>query len=148
MARKYEYGTLRKAGNAAISALLRAGVAPRSYVLLTVRGRRTGRPHTTPVRLLNFDGGEWLVAPYGDVAWVRNARAAGEVQLRHGRRVRTVSVFESDAAQSGPVLKEYARKEPVTRPYFDAKPGDPVDAFTAEAARHPVFQVAEPPNPA
>ncbi len=148
MARKYKFGALRKVGNAVISASLRAGVAPRSYALLTVRGRRTGQPRTTPIRVLRFDGHEWLVAPYGEVAWVRNARAAGEVQLRHGRRTRTVSVVECDAEQSGPVLREYIRKEPVTRPYFDVKAGDPVSAFTAEAARHPVFRVAEPPDPA
>jgi deazaflavin-dependent oxidoreductase (nitroreductase family) len=148
VAKTYRYGPVRKAGNAVIGGLLRAGLAPRAYVLLTTRGRRTGKPHTTPVRLLRFQDQEWLVAPYGDVGWVRNARAAGEVLLRHGRTTRTVDVFECGPAESGPVLKEYVRKEPVTRPFFEAKPGDPVDRFTAEAARHPVFRLGSPPNPA
>ncbi|SMD24949.1 nitroreductase family deazaflavin-dependent oxidoreductase [Kibdelosporangium aridum] len=147
MARKYKYGVVRKVGNAVIGALLRAGVAPRSYVLLTTSGRRTGLPRTTPIRLLKYDGKEWLVAPYGEVAWVHNARAAGKVELRHGRSTRTVSVFECGAEESAPVLREYIRKEPVTRPYFDAKRRDPVRAFAAEASAHPVFRIADPPNP-
>lgn len=137
----------RKALNAVITAFLRVGLAPRAYVLLTTLGRRTGLPRTTPLRLMAFDGQEWLVAPYGDVDWVRNARAAGEVVLRHGRTSRTVEVFEVEAAESAPVLKDYVRREPVTRPFFDAKPGDPVSAFAAEAVRHPVFRVGGPPNP-
>ncbi|CAM3587684.1 nitroreductase family deazaflavin-dependent oxidoreductase [Kibdelosporangium persicum] len=147
MARKYKYGVVRKVGNAVIGAALRVGVAPRSYVLLTTVGRRTGLARTTPIRLLRFDGKEWLVSPYGNVAWVHNARAAGEVRLRHGRKTRTVSVFECGAEESAPVLQAYVRKEPVTRPYFDAKPRDPASAFAAEASAHPVFRVADAPNP-
>jgi deazaflavin-dependent oxidoreductase (nitroreductase family) len=148
VARTYEYSLWRKALNAAITVSLRLGLAPRAYVLLTTVGRRTGLPRTTPLRLLDFDGQEWLVAPYGDVDWVRNARAAGEVVLRHGRTARTVDVFEVEPDESAPVLKEYVRREPVTRPYFDAKPAAPVSAFVAEADRHPVFRVGGPPNPA
>jgi hypothetical protein len=29
----------------------------------------------------------------------------------------------------------------VTAPYFDAKPGDPVERFAAEADKHPVFEI-------
>jgi deazaflavin-dependent oxidoreductase (nitroreductase family) len=132
---------IRKAGNAVIGLLLQAGLAPRSYVLMTTRGRHTGEPRTTPIRLLKFDGHEWLVAPYGAVSWVHNARAAGKVILRHGRNTHTANVSECSAEQSAPILQAYLRKEPVTRPYFDAKPSDPISAFTAEAARHPVFRV-------
>ena len=49
--------------------------------LLTVRGRKSGLPRTTPVNLIEYQGRRWLVAPYGEVAWVRNVRAAGEVEL-------------------------------------------------------------------
>jgi deazaflavin-dependent oxidoreductase (nitroreductase family) len=138
---------IRKVGNAVIGSALRAGLAPRAYVLLTIPGRRTGQPRTIPIRLLRYDGHEWLIAPYGEVSWVLNARAAGTVKLRHGRTLRTVDLVECDAGQSAPVLREYARKELVTRPYFDAKAGDPVAAFAAEADRHPVFRVTEPSKP-
>jgi deazaflavin-dependent oxidoreductase (nitroreductase family) len=147
VARAYRHGVVRRVGNAVIGALLRAGLAPPGYVVLMTRGRRSGRQRATPIRLLRYDGQEWLVAPYGAVSWVHNARAAGEVRLRRGRTMRTVEVFECGAQESAPVLREYVRKEPVTRPYFDAKPRDPVSAFTAEADRHPVFRVTTPPNP-
>nr|CEL13195.1 hypothetical protein [Kibdelosporangium sp. MJ126-NF4]CTQ98885.1 hypothetical protein [Kibdelosporangium sp. MJ126-NF4] len=130
-------------GNAVITRLLKAGLAPRSYVLLTVVGRRTGKPHTTPVRVLEYEGARWLVAPYGAVSWVRNARAAGEVVLTRGRTRQQLSVTESDPRDSAGVLREYVRREPVTRPYFDATVADPVDRFAEEADRHPVFRLVE-----
>jgi deazaflavin-dependent oxidoreductase (nitroreductase family) len=96
--------------------LLRLGLAPRTRVLLTVPGRRSGTPRSTPVTLVEEDGQRWLVAPYGPVGWVRSARAAGQVELSRGRRSETVR------------LKELA-------------PDAPLAAFAAEAPRHPVFQI-------
>ena len=117
------------------------GLAPSPYYLLTVRGRRTGRPFSTPVVLITEGGERWLVAPYGDVGWVRNARAAGQVMLSRGRRSETVRIVELAAAEAAPVLKRYVTRVPITRPYFDAKPSSPLDSFIAEASRHPVFRL-------
>ena len=84
---KHEFrtGPTRRVGNAMITPLIRAGLVPHTY-LLTTRGRRTGRSHTNPVTLVEHGEQRWLVAPYGTVDWVRNARAAGRVSLRRGRR--------------------------------------------------------------
>ncbi|URM99042.1 nitroreductase family deazaflavin-dependent oxidoreductase [Actinomadura madurae] len=139
----YRLGAMRRLGNAVIKPLVRSGLITGNYALLTVRGRSTGRLYTTPVRLLERDGQSWLVAPYGAVSWVRNARAAGEVTLRRGRRNWTAAVVECDAQQSGPILRDYVRAVPVTRPYFDARPDDPVDRFVDEATAHPVFRLVE-----
>ena len=71
-----------------MSALVRAGLVPRSY-LLTTQGRKTGRPRTNPVCPVEHGGRRWLVAPYGPVSWVRNARAtghAGPAGRQRGRR--------------------------------------------------------------
>ena len=54
-------------------------------MLLTVPGRRSGRPRSTPVTLVEEDGQRWLVAS-GPAGWVTNARAAGQVELSRGRR--------------------------------------------------------------
>ena len=55
-------------------------------------------------------GGErWLVAPYGDRNWVKNARAAGWVELRRGRRRERLAVEELAPADAVPVLREYYR---------------------------------------
>jgi hypothetical protein len=45
--------------------LLRAGVPMGPMILLTVRGRTTGLPRTTPVDLFEGDGRRWLVATHG-----------------------------------------------------------------------------------
>ena len=43
--------------------------------ILTTTGRRTGTPRAVPVSPIELDGVEYLVAPYGPVAWVLNLRA-------------------------------------------------------------------------
>ena len=125
-------------------ALLRIGVAPPGIYLLTVRGRTTGTPHSTPVTLVENAEGRWLVAPYGVVGWVRNARAAGLVTLSRGRRTDELGVDEVGAQEAAPVLQAYLRKVRVVRPYFDAAPDSPLEAFIAEASRPPVFRLRMP----
>lgn len=117
------------------------GIVPRTSFILTVPGRRSGIPHSTPVTLVEDGPKRWLVAPYGDVAWVRNARAAGKVTLSRARRSQTVEVAELGPADSAPVLKAYLAKVGITRPYFDVRPDSPLAAFEAEARRHPVFLI-------
>jgi deazaflavin-dependent oxidoreductase (nitroreductase family) len=109
--------------------------------LLTVRGRRTGARDSTPVTLVEQSTNHWLVAPYGEVSWVRNARAAGQVTLSRGRRSETVAIVELRPAEAAPVLQQYVTEVPITRPFFDAKPDSPVEAFVAEAPGHPVFRI-------
>jgi hypothetical protein len=100
--------------------------------------------HTTPVTLIEEGGQRWLVAPYGPVNWVRNARAAGQVTLTRGRRSETVTVVELSPVESAPVLKEYLKQVPVVRPFFNVTPESPLEAFIAEAPKHPVFQIFGP----
>ncbi|MFI1993748.1 nitroreductase family deazaflavin-dependent oxidoreductase [Actinoplanes sp. NPDC020271] len=114
--------------------------APHSY-LLTTRGRRTGQPRTTPVTVVERDGRRYLVAPYGPVSWVLNARAAGHVTLRRRGRRADYQVREVDADEAGPVLKQYIGIARPTRPYFRAAPDAPVTQFVAEAKNHPVFEL-------
>src|SRR5919201_1013491 len=65
--------------------------AVRGTTLLTVAGRKSGRPRTTPVTVITDpDGHRWLIAPFGEVNWVRNLRAAGTATLRSGRRSETI----------------------------------------------------------
>ena len=144
MAREFQMNTARRLGNAMISRLVTLGVGPKDTYLLTVRGRTTGLPRTTPVLVLSRAGARWLVAPYGDVAWARNARAAGKVTLRKGGSEETVGVAEASPAEAGPVLKDYVQKVKLVRPYFDVAPEAPEADFAAEASRHPVFRIGEP----
>jgi deazaflavin-dependent oxidoreductase (nitroreductase family) len=108
--------------------------------LLSVSGRRSGRTYTTPVILVE-NGERFLVAPYGEVGWVRNARAAGRVTLSRGRHRETVGLRQVGPEESAPVLRTYLRRVSVVRPFFDVSPDSPHEAFAAEAARHPVFLI-------
>ena len=126
-------------GNVLASTLARAGIGP--FWLLTTRGRRTGRPHVNPVTLVEEDGRHWLVAPYGAVSWVHNARAAGRVGIRRGRGRFEYGIREVGPEEAAPILKRYVGIATATRPYFRASKDSPVEAFRAEAHRHPVFEL-------
>lgn len=141
MAATYRLSPARRAVNRLVRLLLKLGLIPGPTYLLTVPGRRTGRPFSTPVTLVEDGGDRWLVAPYGDVAWVRNARAAGRITLTRGRHAETVPIRELGAADAAPVLQRYVARVPVTRPYFDVAPDSTLAAFIAEAPRHPVFHL-------
>jgi deazaflavin-dependent oxidoreductase (nitroreductase family) len=139
VSRSFRPTRIRRLLNALVRPLARLGLAPHVYVL-TVPGRKTGEPHSTPVRLIE-NGTRWLVAPYGEVGWVRNARAAGSVTLGRRGRSQQLAIEEVGPDEAAPVLREYVRKLPVVRPYFEAGKDSPLEAFAAEAARHPVFRL-------
>jgi len=141
MARTYRLSAWRQVANVLVRTLLRVGIGPPHTYLLTVRGRTTGRAYSTPITLVEQGGLRWLVAPYGEVAWVRNARAAGEALVSRGRRVESVVLLELPPEEAAPVLKRYVTEVPITRPYFDATTASNLTAFAAEASRHPVFRI-------
>jgi deazaflavin-dependent oxidoreductase (nitroreductase family) len=135
--REYRKSRGDRVGNAIFSVLARAGFGP-AHLLIT-RGRKTGRLRSNPVILVVQGHQRWLVAPYGAVPWVLNARAAGRVRLRRGRDRRDYTLRPLLPAEAGPILQRYIRIAPATRPYFQASKDSPVGDFIAEADRHPVF---------
>lgn len=143
MAGTYRLSRGRKAYNQLIRGLVGLGIPMGSYRLLTVAGRRSGQPRTTPLAMLSEDGRRWLIAPYGEVAWVHNVRAAGgEATLTHARRTERVRLREVPPGEAAPLLKRYVEKyRALVGPFFNAKAGDPVDRFAPEVAGHPVFEV-------
>jgi len=140
VAKTYRLGASRRLVNAVVGPLTRLGLAGRHTYILTVRGRKTGRAYSTPVLLIE-DGERWLVAPYGEVGWVRNARAAGEVEISRARRSEMMGIEEVASEQAAPVLEQYLKSVPVARPFFDVTPKSPLDEFVTEASRHPVFRL-------
>jgi deazaflavin-dependent oxidoreductase (nitroreductase family) len=139
--RPYRLSPGRRAVNALVRPLARLGlVGPRTH-LLTVPGRRTGRLWTTPVSLVELNGERYAVAPYGERNWVKNARAAGEIELRRGRKRESVRVEELTGEAAVPVLREYYRRGLVTRRFFEVRLDSSHEAWLAEAPRHPVFRL-------
>jgi len=120
--------------------LARAGLAGRHTYNLTVRGRESGRLYSVPVILIEDDE-RWLVAPYGEVGWVRNARAAGEVELSRAGRSERLRIDVVTPERAAPILQQYLKGVAVVRPFFDATPNSQLADFVAEATRHPVFRL-------
>lgn len=145
MARPYRRSPWRRALNAVVRPLARYGLAGRRTHLLTVRGRKSGRPWSAPVSIVEEGGERWLVAPVAGRNWVLNARAAGWVELRRGRRRERLAVVELSHEEAVPVLRRYveSRAGRLTRPFFDARPDSPDDAWLGEAGRHVVFRLEE-----
>jgi deazaflavin-dependent oxidoreductase (nitroreductase family) len=147
VAKVYGVTVPRRVINAFVTPLVRLGVGPRHTYVLAVPGRKTGRIYSTPVTLVEQGDRRWLVAPYGERSWVKNARAAGWVELRRGRRTERVRVDELPPVDRAAVLRDYLRQVPFTRDFFDAAPDAPLEAFAAEAGRHPVFRIVTEPRP-
>jgi deazaflavin-dependent oxidoreductase (nitroreductase family) len=119
-----------------------AGLPPRRMVALDVRGRKSGRPHTTVLVMPEYGGSHYLVSMLGERSgWVKNARANPEAVIRHGRR-RRVRLVEVPASERAPVIKEYVRVASSGRRHFPVAPGAPLSEFEAIADRYPVFRIA------
>jgi hypothetical protein len=63
------------------------------------------------------------------------------VTLTRRGRSEEVEVTELDPQEAAPVLKRYVENVAIVRPYFDARPDDPPEAFVGDAAEHPVFRL-------
>ena len=131
-------------GNRVVTPLIRAGLPMGPMALLTVAGRKSGLPRTTPIAIMIDDTGWRVAAPYGVVDWVKNLRAAGiAVVSRRGRRVR-VKAKELAPEEAAPLLRDsLLHVGPVTRrvigPYFSVTPDASLAEWIVEAREHPVF---------
>ena len=99
-----------KVMNPTVAWLARHGVSVLGSRELRIVGRKSGMVRTNVVNVLELDGRRYLVAPRGTTEWVRNLRAAGEGELRVGRRVEPFTAAELDDADKLPVLRAYLRK--------------------------------------
>ena len=79
--------------------LLAAGVPMGPNALVTIRGRKSGLPRTTPLAIIEVSGGCWVWAPWGEVHWVRNLRAAGSATITVRGRKEDVSATELDPTE-------------------------------------------------
>jgi deazaflavin-dependent oxidoreductase (nitroreductase family) len=129
--------------NKFMMAVQRLGIPTGPAMVLTVPGRKTGKPRSTPMTPFEHDGGLYVVAGYPGADWASNARAAGTGTLSRGRQSRRVKIIELDPVQSRPVLRAFAVKVPVGVGFAKrsglVRDGAP-DEFAALAGRLSVFR--------
>jgi deazaflavin-dependent oxidoreductase (nitroreductase family) len=132
-----------KTMNKVVIAMQRLGVPAGPSMVLTVPGRKSGQPRSTPMTPFDHDGGLYTVAGYPGADWAANARAAGLGTLTRGRRSRRVRIVELSPADSRPVLRAFAVKVPVGVGFAKrsglVSDGTP-DEFEALAGRLAVFR--------
>ena len=133
--------------NGVVSRLARLGVPMGPNVLLTVRGRKSGKAHTTPVAVVAISGRRWVQSPYGEVNWVRNLRTAREATLTVGGREERVQAMPLDSAEAetffADILGPYLSRTAMNR-FMAGRLGlrDIIDDPSGAATRHPVFELS------
>ncbi|MDQ6675264.1 MAG: nitroreductase family deazaflavin-dependent oxidoreductase [Chloroflexota bacterium] len=148
MAKQFKYTFVFKAGNVFTKSLLALGISFNGSALLTVPGRKTGKPHSTPVTLIEFEGQRYLQSPFGNVQWVRNLRAAGKASLSWGRRRESVIATELSPEQAAPVIKSLLGHAPkMIRDYFDVTPESSLEEVIRDAPNHAVFAIRPATTP-
>jgi deazaflavin-dependent oxidoreductase (nitroreductase family) len=129
--------------NKFMMAVQKLGIPTGPAMVLTVPGRKTGKPRSTPMTPFEHDGELYVLAGYPGADWASNARAAGAGTLSRGRKSRRVKIVELDAAQSRPVLRAFAVKVPVGVGFAKraglVRDGAP-EEFAALAGRLTVFR--------
>jgi deazaflavin-dependent oxidoreductase (nitroreductase family) len=156
MARPYRVTAYVRFSNAINASLVRLGLQMGSTSLLTVRGRKSGRPIKTPISIFVQEGKRYLIAPYGVVNWVRNLRAAGgKATLTRGRRIEKIDAIELEPTAAAPVFREAMRSGPEGIPavfvrmyirftlskYMTIAVDASLEDFEREVLAHPVFLV-------
>jgi deazaflavin-dependent oxidoreductase (nitroreductase family) len=139
-------------GGKFLSYFMAAGIPILFNKLVTIRGRNSGLPRTAGLAVIEFAGRRWMWAPWGDVNWVRNLRAAGRATITLGRRKpEEVRATELDSAQRvvffRDVLGPLARSKPFGVLFIRLVDGvdlnDPVEAAQGRV----VFEIQPLPDP-
>jgi deazaflavin-dependent oxidoreductase (nitroreductase family) len=136
----------RNVFNPFVGWLARRGVSIAGSQELEVMGRKTGKPRRTPVNPLDFDGGRYLVAPRGEVQWVKNVRANPSAKLIKGGETEEIMLSEVvEDAERVPLIRAYLEKwRWETGVFFDGVKADAPDEELARIAPdHPAFRISD-----
>jgi deazaflavin-dependent oxidoreductase (nitroreductase family) len=126
--------------------LLEMGIPMGLNQLMTVRGRKTGTPHTSGVAVIEIAARRWVIGTYGEVNWVRNLRRAGEATIRKGRQTEHVIARELDTEETAMFYREaftpYVESlPPIARIWV---PKEILQHPDAAARTRPVFELQRP----
>lgn len=129
--------------NKIVKGLQKLGIHTGPAMVLTVPGRKSGRPRSTPMTPFEFRGGLYTVAGFPRADWAANARAAGVGTLSRGRKSRRVRIVELTPAEARQVLRAFPVEVPIGVGFGKrsglVRDGTP-DEFEALAGKCPVFR--------
>lgn len=115
-----------------------------SPVVLTVRGRKSGRERATPVTPMTVDGKQYVVAGFPGADWIANVRAAEQATVARGRRTERVRMVELSAADARAILRVFPQEVPTGVGFMKraglVTEGSP-DEFERLAGRCAVFRL-------
>jgi hypothetical protein len=123
--------------------LAEAGIGLAGTRALRIRGRNTGKLRGVVINLMTVQGRDYVVSPRGNTQWVRNARAAGQVEMGPRWRSRDVQISEVADDAKPELLKVYLK-----RWYWEVKghvggltPDSTDEQIRAVAPSIPVFEL-------
>lgn len=131
--------------NALSRPLLAAGIPMAFNGLITVAGRKTGVPRTTPIAIIRVGDRRWVWSPWGETNWVKNLRAAGRASITFRRRQQAVRADELTPNQRigyfRDVLGPLARSVPGGAWFIRTFDGVDLSDPVAAAKQRPVFEL-------
>lgn len=129
--------------NKVMIVLNRTGLFSDGPVVLTVTGRKSGKPRSTPITPFEVDGRRYVVGGLPGSDWVRNAQANPEALLVRGRTREAVRMVELPTQQARPLLRQFPVLVPTGVGFMKNAglvTGPHPDEFEALAGRCPVFR--------
>lgn len=140
-----------KPANRVVKFLHRLGVPLGTIHIITIPGRATGEPRSTPVSPLTVDGHRYVIAGLANSSWAKNARAASQGRLTKGRTHEDVDLIEvTDAALRKQVMTAFPTEVPHGVQFFIriglVTSADPAD-FAAASDKVAVFEVRPTAHP-
>lgn len=135
----------RKAGIPFVRMLLgRFGMKMGKDRVLEVIDPESGELHSTPLPVLELDGGRYVVSAMGEASWVRGLRASGQGRLTRGKESEEVAGIEVPESERPPIISAYLQSF-----WKDSKGQFAVDSPDASeeelrqiAPQHPIFRLA------
>lgn len=129
--------------NKVMMQMQKLGIVAGPVRVLTVAGRKSGQPRSTPVTPFVIHDGRYLVG-YSRADWVLNARAATTGTITRGRNSERVAFAELSAEQARPVLRAFPEKVPRGVGFYKRSglvEKGTADEFEALAGRCAVFRL-------
>ena len=112
-------------------------------MVLTVPGRKSGKPRSTPITPFTVEGQLYVVGGFPGADWVLNARAADTATLTQGKRREQVHMVELSPDDARPLLRAFPALVPTGVSFMknaglitEGKP----EEFEALAGRCAVFR--------